>query len=60
MALPLTIYLLVVGLADNIVKPLLMGRGLNTPMLVIFIGVLVVFGLSFSLRRSHSCIADQD
>ena len=39
-ALPLTIYLLVVGLADNIVKPMLMGRGLNTPMLVIFIGVL--------------------
>ena len=39
-ALPLTIYLLVVGLADNIVKPLLMGRGLKTPMLVIFIGVL--------------------
>ena len=39
-ALPLTIYLLVVGLADNIIKPLLMGRGLSTPMLVIFIGVL--------------------
>jgi predicted PurR-regulated permease PerM len=39
-ALPLTIYLLVVGLADNILKPMLMGRGLNTPMLIIFIGVL--------------------
>jgi predicted PurR-regulated permease PerM len=39
-AVPLTIYLLVVGLADNILKPILMGRGLNTPMLVIFIGVL--------------------
>ena len=39
-ALPLTIYLLIVGLADNILKPILMGRGLNTPMLVIFIGVL--------------------
>lgn len=39
-ALPLTIYLLAVGLADNILKPILMGRGLNTPMLVIFIGVL--------------------
>ena len=39
-ALPLTIYLLVVGLADNVLKPMLMGRGLNTPMLVIFIGVL--------------------
>ena len=40
MALPLTVYLVVVGLADNILKPMLMGRGLNTPMLVIFIGVL--------------------
>ena len=40
MALPLTIYLLIVGLADNVLKPMLMGRGLNTPMLVIFIGVL--------------------
>jgi len=39
-ALPLTIYLGFVGLADNILKPLLMGRGLKTPMLVIFIGVL--------------------
>ena len=39
-ALPLTIYLLIVGLADNVVKPILMGRGLSTPTLVIFIGVL--------------------
>jgi len=39
-ALPLTIYLLIVGLADNILKPMLMGRGLSTPMLVIFVGVL--------------------
>jgi predicted PurR-regulated permease PerM len=39
-ALPLTIYLLIVGLADNVLKPMLMGRGLNTPMLVIFVGVL--------------------
>ncbi len=39
-ALPLTVYLLIVGLADNVLKPMLMGRGLNTPMLVIFIGVL--------------------
>ena len=40
LALPLTIYLLIVGFADNVLKPMLMGRGLNTPMLVIFIGVL--------------------
>ena len=39
-ALPMTIYLVIVGLADNILKPILMGRGLSTPMLVIFIGVL--------------------
>jgi len=39
-ALLLTIYLLIVGLADNVLKPLLMGRGLSTPMLVIFIGVV--------------------
>jgi predicted PurR-regulated permease PerM len=39
-ALPLTIYLLIVGLADNVLKPMLMGRGLSTPKLVIFIGVL--------------------
>jgi predicted PurR-regulated permease PerM len=39
-AVPLTIYLLIVGLADNILKPMLMGRGLSTPMLVIFVGVL--------------------
>lgn len=39
-ALMLTVYLLVVGLADNVLKPILMGRGLSTPVLVIFIGVL--------------------
>jgi predicted PurR-regulated permease PerM len=40
LALLLTVYLVVVGLVDNVLKPMLMGRGLNTPMLVIFIGVL--------------------
>ena len=39
-ALMITIYLVVVGLADNVLKPIVMGRGLKTPMLVIFIGVL--------------------
>jgi predicted PurR-regulated permease PerM len=39
-ALPATIYLVVVGLADNVVKPILMGRGLTTPMPVILIGLL--------------------
>jgi predicted PurR-regulated permease PerM len=36
----MTIYLVVVGLSDNALKPLVMGRGLNVPMIVIFIGVL--------------------
>jgi predicted PurR-regulated permease PerM len=39
-AVILTVYLVVVGLADNVLKPLLMGRGLTTPMPVIFIGLL--------------------
>jgi predicted PurR-regulated permease PerM len=39
-AVLLTVYLVVVGLADNVLKPLLMGRGLTTPMPVIFIGLL--------------------
>jgi predicted PurR-regulated permease PerM len=39
-ALLITVYLVVVGLADNVLKPMLMGRGLNIPVLVIFIGVL--------------------
>ena len=36
----ITIILVLVGLADNLLKPLLMGRGLSTPVLVIFIGVM--------------------
>lgn len=39
-AVLITIYLVLVGLSDNAIKPLLMGRGLSTPVLVIFIGVL--------------------
>ena len=39
-AILITIYLVLVGLSDNVLKPLLMGRGLSTPVLVIFIGVL--------------------
>jgi predicted PurR-regulated permease PerM len=39
-AVLITIYLLLVGLSDNALKPLLMGRGLSTPVLVIFMGVL--------------------
>jgi predicted PurR-regulated permease PerM len=36
----MTVYLVLVGLADNVFRPMLMGRGLTTPMLVIFIGLL--------------------
>jgi predicted PurR-regulated permease PerM len=39
-ALLLTVYLSLVGLSDNVLKPLLMGRGLTTPMPVIFVGLL--------------------
>ena len=39
-AILITIYLVLVGLSDNALKPMLMGRGLSTPVLVIFMGVL--------------------
>jgi predicted PurR-regulated permease PerM len=39
-AVLITIVLALVGISDNALKPLLMGRGLSTPVLVIFIGVL--------------------
>lgn len=39
-ALLLSLFLVVVGILDNILKPLVMGRGLTTPTLVIFIGVI--------------------
>jgi predicted PurR-regulated permease PerM len=39
-ALLLTVFLCIVGLLDNILKPLVMGRGLTTPTLVILIGVI--------------------
>jgi predicted PurR-regulated permease PerM len=35
-----TIALLVVGLSDNVLKPLLMGKGSTVPMLVIFLGAI--------------------
>jgi predicted PurR-regulated permease PerM len=39
-ALLLTVFLCIVGVIDNILKPLVMGRGLTTPTLVIFVGVI--------------------
>jgi len=35
-----SVYLLVAGMADNVLKPLLLGRGVDSPMPVILIGVL--------------------
>lgn len=39
-ALLFTLFMIPVTLLDNLLKPIVMGRGLRTPMLVIFIGVL--------------------
>jgi predicted PurR-regulated permease PerM len=39
-ALPITIFLALAGISDNVLKPLLMGRSLATPMPVIFIGLI--------------------
>jgi predicted PurR-regulated permease PerM len=44
-----TIVLLVIGLSDNVLKPLLMGKGSTVPMLVVFVGAIggcVLSGLS--------------
>jgi predicted PurR-regulated permease PerM len=38
--LPMTLFFVIVGLLDNILRPLIMGRGLTTPTLVILIGVI--------------------
>ena len=35
-----TVYLVVAGLADNVLKPMLLGRGVDVPMPVILIGAL--------------------
>ena len=35
-----SVYLLVAGMADNVLKPLLLGRGVNAPMPVILIGAM--------------------
>jgi predicted PurR-regulated permease PerM len=41
-----TIFLMIGGLADNVLKPILLGKGAPVPMLVIFIGVIGGFLLS--------------
>jgi predicted PurR-regulated permease PerM len=39
-ALLFTAYMVPVGLIDNVLRPLLMARGLTTPMPVIMVGVI--------------------
>jgi len=39
-ALLFTAYILPVNLIDNFLRPIIMGRGLKTPMLAILIGVI--------------------
>jgi len=39
-AILFTAYMVPVNLLDNVLKPVIMGRGLKTPMLVILIGVI--------------------
>lgn len=41
-----TIYLLLAGISDNVLKPILLGKGAPVPMLVIFLGVIGGFMLS--------------
>ena len=47
-ALLFTAYMIPVGLVDNILRPLLMARGLSAPMPVIMVGILggtVTYGI---------------
>lgn len=41
-----TIYLILAGASDNLLKPILLGKGAPVPMLVIFLGVIGGFMLS--------------
>ncbi len=36
----LTIWMIVVGLMDNVLKPILLGKGASVPMLVVFLGAI--------------------
>jgi predicted PurR-regulated permease PerM len=41
-----TIYFIIIGVSDNVLKPIMMGRGAPVPMLIIFLGSLGGFILS--------------
>ena len=45
-AIAWSVYLLLGGFSDNILKPILLGKGAPVPMLVIFLGVIGGFMLS--------------
>ena len=48
-ALAFTVYMLLVGVMDNVLKPIVMARGVATPMPVILIGVVggtIAYGIS--------------
>lgn len=45
-AVLLTVWMIVVGLADNVLKPILLGKGAPVPMLVVFLGAIGGFILS--------------
>jgi predicted PurR-regulated permease PerM len=45
-ALLFTLYVVPAGLADNVLKPILLGRGVEAPMLIIFVGAIGGFVLS--------------
>lgn len=40
MSIVFTVYLLIAGMADNVLKPLLLGRGVDAPMPIILMGAL--------------------
>ena len=42
----LTVWMLITMISDNVLKPLLLGRGASVPMLVIFLGAIGGFILS--------------
>jgi predicted PurR-regulated permease PerM len=44
-----TAYMVAVGLVDNVLRPLVLARGLTTPMPIIFVGVVggtIAYGIS--------------
>jgi predicted PurR-regulated permease PerM len=40
MAVIITVWMLIVGLIDNVLKPLMLGKGAPVPMLVVFLGAI--------------------